>query len=149
MSRTAFRLGRYLAMVTQGRTPPPPSSTPGRFGPAAGGEDGPFPRARWKSPVRGPWLTSVFGLVLLIGIPIEFLTGLLSYAAYNPRLGNDPNPDHGLFGFYLQRSQGAPHRRDCDPPPPPHGAPGRRRLSVRIAPEVENDCTAMDLAIWS
>ena len=51
--------------------------------------------------MRGPWLTSLFGLVLLIGIPIEFLTGLLSYAAYNPRLGNYPNPDHGLFGFYL------------------------------------------------
>ena len=51
--------------------------------------------------MRGPWLTSVFGLVLLIGIPIEFLTGLLSYAAYNPRPGNDPNPGHGLFGFYL------------------------------------------------
>ena len=51
-----------------------------------GGAQGPFARSRWKSPVRGPWLTSVFGLVLLIGIPIEFLTGLLSYAAYNPRL---------------------------------------------------------------
>ena len=59
-------------------------------------------RSRWRSPVRGPWLTSVLGLVLLVGIPIEFVTGLLSYAAYNPRLGtNDPNPSHGLFGFYL------------------------------------------------
>jgi DMSO/TMAO reductase YedYZ molybdopterin-dependent catalytic subunit len=47
-------------------------------------------------------LTSVFGLVLLTGIPIEFITGLISYAAYDPRLkGNDPNPNHGLFGFYL------------------------------------------------
>ena len=51
--------------------------------------------------MRGPWLTSVFGLVLLVGIPVEFITGLLSYAAYDPRLGKDPNPDHGLFGFYL------------------------------------------------
>ena len=51
--------------------------------------------------MRGPWLTSVFGLVLLVGIPVEFVTGLLSYAAYDPRLGNDPNPDHGLFGLYL------------------------------------------------
>jgi DMSO/TMAO reductase YedYZ molybdopterin-dependent catalytic subunit len=59
------------------------------------------PRA-WRSPIRGPWLTSVFGLVLLIGIPVEFVTGLISYAAYNPRLGtNDPNPAHGLFGLYL------------------------------------------------
>jgi DMSO/TMAO reductase YedYZ molybdopterin-dependent catalytic subunit len=56
---------------------------------------------RWRSPIRGPWLTSVLGLVLLIGIPIEFITGLLSYAAYDPKIGNDPNPAHGLFGFYL------------------------------------------------
>jgi DMSO/TMAO reductase YedYZ molybdopterin-dependent catalytic subunit len=52
--------------------------------------------------VRGPWLTSVFGLVLLVGIPVEFVTGIVSYAAYDPKLGqNDPNPDHGLFGLYL------------------------------------------------
>ena len=50
------------------------------------------------------WLTSAAGLVLLIGIPIVFLTGLFSYAAYNPRLGgsgNDPTPHKGLLGFYL------------------------------------------------
>ena len=52
--------------------------------------------------MRGPWLTSIFGVVLLIGIPVEFITGLISYAAYDPRLnGNDPNPNHGLFGLYL------------------------------------------------
>jgi DMSO/TMAO reductase YedYZ molybdopterin-dependent catalytic subunit len=57
---------------------------------------------KWRSPIRGPWLTSVLGVVLLVGIPIEFITGLLSYAAYNPKLGsNDPNPSHGLLGFYL------------------------------------------------
>ncbi|MFB7916747.1 molybdopterin-dependent oxidoreductase [Streptomyces sp. NPDC056061] len=48
-------------------------------------------------------MTSVFGLVLLIGIPLLFLTGALSYAAYNPGLGalNDQTPDKGLLGFYL------------------------------------------------
>jgi DMSO/TMAO reductase YedYZ molybdopterin-dependent catalytic subunit len=66
-----------------------------------GGERGPFSPSRWDSPVRGPWLTSVFGVVLLIGIPVEFVTGLLSYAAYDPRLGNPPNSDKGLFGLYL------------------------------------------------
>jgi DMSO/TMAO reductase YedYZ molybdopterin-dependent catalytic subunit len=40
--------------------------------------------------------------VLLVGIPIEFITGLISYAAYNPRLaGNDTTPTHGILGFYL------------------------------------------------
>jgi DMSO/TMAO reductase YedYZ molybdopterin-dependent catalytic subunit len=42
---------------------------------------------RWRSPLRGPWLTSVLGAVLLIGLPIVILTGLLSYIAYAPRLG--------------------------------------------------------------
>ena len=48
----------------------------------------------WRSPLRGPWLTSVFGLVLLVGLPIVILTGLLSYIAY----GTDPSPGHvGVF----------------------------------------------------
>jgi DMSO/TMAO reductase YedYZ molybdopterin-dependent catalytic subunit len=62
-----------------------------------------LPSGPWRSPLRGPWLTSVFGLVLLVGIPVLFLTGLLSYAAYNPNLSpvNDETPDKGLLGFYL------------------------------------------------
>ncbi|MDQ0955194.1 DMSO/TMAO reductase YedYZ molybdopterin-dependent catalytic subunit [Streptomyces phaeochromogenes] len=57
----------------------------------------------WRSPVRGPWFTSVLGLVLLGGITALFVTGLLSYAAYNPDLApvNDKTPDKGLLGFYL------------------------------------------------
>lgn len=64
---------------------------------------GPFRPGFWRSPIRGPWLTSVLGLVLLAGIGIEFLTGLFSYAAYNPRLGrvNDQTPEKGILGFYL------------------------------------------------
>ncbi len=47
-----------------------------------------FGRSRaWRSPLRGPWLTSVFGLVLLVALPIVIITGLLSYAAYAPRFG--------------------------------------------------------------
>jgi len=42
---------------------------------------------RWRSPLRGPWLTSVLGLVLLITLPIVILTGLLSYIAYGPQFG--------------------------------------------------------------
>ncbi|MDQ4133245.1 MAG: molybdopterin-dependent oxidoreductase [Actinomycetota bacterium] len=64
---------------------------------------GPFRPGFWRSPLRGPWLTSVFGLVLLVGVPVMFLTGLLSYAAYNPDLGppNDMTPGKGILGFYL------------------------------------------------
>jgi len=64
---------------------------------------GPFRRSFWRSPIRGPWLTSAFGLVLLGGISVMFVTGLLSYAAYNPDLSplNDTTPGKGLLGFYL------------------------------------------------
>ncbi|MFE2916512.1 molybdopterin-dependent oxidoreductase [Kitasatospora indigofera] len=64
---------------------------------------GPFQLAFWRSPIRGPWLTAVLGLVLLAGISVLFVTGLLSYAAYNPRLGavNDQTPGKGILGFYL------------------------------------------------
>ncbi|MGW2485772.1 molybdopterin-dependent oxidoreductase [Streptomyces sp. NPDC001606] len=57
----------------------------------------------WRSPLRGTWFTSVLGLVLLAGITVLFLTGLVSYAAYNPDLSpvNDTTPDKGLLGFYL------------------------------------------------
>ncbi len=40
---------------------------------------------RWRSPLRGLWLTSVFGSVLLATLPIVILTGLLSYIAYGPQ----------------------------------------------------------------
>ena len=64
---------------------------------------GPFRRSFWRSPIRGPWLTSVLGLILLAGIVVMFVTGLLSYAAYNPDLSgiNDQTPGKGWLGFYL------------------------------------------------
>jgi DMSO/TMAO reductase YedYZ molybdopterin-dependent catalytic subunit len=42
---------------------------------------------QFRSPLRGPWLTSVFGLVLLVALPIVIITGLLSYSAYAPQFG--------------------------------------------------------------
>lgn len=63
---------------------------------------GPFRREVWRSPVRGPWLTSVLGAALLVGIPVVAVTGLLSYAAYEPRLGdNNLIGDPGLLDFYV------------------------------------------------
>jgi DMSO/TMAO reductase YedYZ molybdopterin-dependent catalytic subunit len=58
----------------------------------------PPPRlARFRSPLRGPWLTSVLGLVLLVALPIVILTGLLSYIAYAPQFGQAIPGDVGLL----------------------------------------------------
>ncbi|MGH3870397.1 MAG: molybdopterin-dependent oxidoreductase [Pseudonocardiaceae bacterium] len=64
---------------------------------------GPFRAGFWRSPLRGRWLTAVLGAALLPGITLMFLTGLASYAAYNPNLapGNDTTPDKGLLGSWL------------------------------------------------
>jgi DMSO/TMAO reductase YedYZ molybdopterin-dependent catalytic subunit len=52
----------------------------------------------WRSPIRGPWLTSVFAVVLLAGLPVVILTGLLSYLAYQPQYAGNAFPAdvHGL-----------------------------------------------------
>lgn len=44
-------------------------------------------RGRFRSPLRGPWLTSIFGAALLVSLPIVIITGLLSYSAYGPQFG--------------------------------------------------------------
>ncbi|MDL2081255.1 molybdopterin-dependent oxidoreductase [Streptomyces sp. GXMU-J15] len=74
-------------------------------------ERSPFSPGFWRSPLRGPWLTSVLGMVLLGGITVLFVTGLLSYAAYNPDLApvNDKTPDKGILGFYLFSWPTDPH----------------------------------------
>jgi DMSO/TMAO reductase YedYZ molybdopterin-dependent catalytic subunit len=59
------------------------------------------PLPRWRSPLRGPWLTSVLGLVLLAGLPIVIVTGLLSYLAYGPALGQAIPPDVGVLRLPL------------------------------------------------
>lgn len=71
----------------------------------------PFAPSFWRSPLRGPWLTSVLGVVLLGGITLLFVTGLLSYAAYNPNLSpvNDKTPGKGILGFYLFSWPTDPH----------------------------------------
>ncbi|HWF51643.1 MAG TPA: molybdopterin-dependent oxidoreductase [Solirubrobacteraceae bacterium] len=63
---------------------------------------GPFRAGFWRSPLRGPWLTAVLGLVLLIGLPIVIITGLLSNDAYQPGLfGNALGRKLGPLDFYL------------------------------------------------
>jgi DMSO/TMAO reductase YedYZ molybdopterin-dependent catalytic subunit len=65
------------------RNPPPGVQRLGRFLP------------QFRSPLRGPWLTSVFGLVLLVTLPIVTITGLLSYIAYAPQFGQAIPADVG------------------------------------------------------
>jgi len=87
MDRAVAALDRPVGLLRQAITRPPP---------------GPFRPGAWRSPLRGRWLTSLLGLVLLIGLPVMVLTGLLSYAAYNPRLlGNDQTPGAPLLKFFL------------------------------------------------
>ncbi|MGB8994928.1 MAG: molybdopterin-dependent oxidoreductase [Pseudonocardiaceae bacterium] len=64
---------------------------------------GPFRAGFWRSPLRGPWFTAILSVALLPGITLLFLTGLASYAAYDPNLapGNDTTPDKGLLGSWL------------------------------------------------
>ncbi|OMC55905.1 hypothetical protein A5747_10445 [Mycobacterium sp. IS-836] len=57
--------------------------------------NGPRLPPRFRSPLRGPWLTSVFGLVLLVTLPIVIVTGLLSYIAYAPQFGQAIPADVG------------------------------------------------------
>ncbi|WP_307787708.1 molybdopterin-dependent oxidoreductase [Mycolicibacterium sp. S2-37] len=52
-------------------------------------------KPRWRSPIRGLWLTSVLGSVLLITLPIVAVTGLLSYIAYGPQFGQAIPADVG------------------------------------------------------
>ena len=55
------------------------------------------PLPRFRSPLRGPWLTSMFGVVLLAALPVVIVTGLLSYVAYGPQFGQAIPGDVGLL----------------------------------------------------
>jgi len=64
---------------------------------------GPFRPGFWRSPLRGPWLTSVLGSLLLPLLLIVGATGFLSHTAYQPDLGHnailDPTHDFQPFIF--------------------------------------------------
>ncbi len=62
---------------------------------------GPFRREFWRSPLRGPWLTSVLGSALLPLIVICAVTGFLSHVAYYPDLGGNSVVGRGGIGFDL------------------------------------------------
>jgi DMSO/TMAO reductase YedYZ molybdopterin-dependent catalytic subunit len=63
---------------------------------------GPFRSEFWKSPVRGAWLTSILGSILLVLVTLVALTGFLSHAAYQPDLGRNAlvDPDVPFTTFF-------------------------------------------------
>lgn len=65
-----------------------------------GRSQGPL-HGRFTSPLRGPWLTSVFGLVLLVALPVVIVTGLLSYIAYGPQFAQAIPADVGWLRLPL------------------------------------------------
>jgi DMSO/TMAO reductase YedYZ molybdopterin-dependent catalytic subunit len=62
---------------------------------------GPTRPSFWKSPLRGPWLTSILGSALLPLILICAVTGFLSQAAYNPNLGHNSLLPGGGIGVSI------------------------------------------------
>ena len=60
---------------------------------------GPARAGFWKSPLRGPWLSSFLGSALLPLIVICALTGFLSQLAYSPDLGDNNILPAGGLGF--------------------------------------------------
>jgi len=61
--------------------------------------DTPFEREFWSSPLRGPWLTTVLGSILLPLVLIAALTGFLSHAAYDPNLGRTDATNAYFFNW--------------------------------------------------
>lgn len=49
----------------------------------------PFRAEFWRSPIRGPWLTSLLGTLLIPGITVIALTGFIDHWAHYPELGGD------------------------------------------------------------
>jgi DMSO/TMAO reductase YedYZ molybdopterin-dependent catalytic subunit len=62
---------------------------------------GPFRREFWRSPLRGPWLTSFLGAALLPLIAICTITGFLSHLAYFPDLGENSVTGPGSIDLFI------------------------------------------------
>jgi DMSO/TMAO reductase YedYZ molybdopterin-dependent catalytic subunit len=72
---------------------------------------GPFRPGFWRSPLRGPWLTSLLGSILLVLIAVVAVTGLISHSSYQPDLVAGYNatvPPGGDIGPLISLPSGAP-----------------------------------------
>jgi DMSO/TMAO reductase YedYZ molybdopterin-dependent catalytic subunit len=70
---------------------------------------GPFRPGFWRSPLRGTWLTSILGSMLLGLVVIVALTGLISHGQYQPSLGhNATSPPGGDIGPLITLPESSP-----------------------------------------
>lgn len=56
---------------------------------------GPFRAEFWRSPLRGPWLTSFLGTVLIPAIAVMALTGFIDHWAHYPELAGNATVNPG------------------------------------------------------
>ena len=74
---------------------------------------GPFRPGFFRSPLRGPWLTSALGSILLVLITIVATTGFLSHAAYMPDLRGQRDRPGRPRPAVRPSSTGRPARPGC------------------------------------
>jgi hypothetical protein len=63
---------------------------------------GPFQSGFWRSPLRGPWLSSFLGALLGVLVAVVAVTGLISQSSYQRQLvHNSPFGSSGVIGPLL------------------------------------------------
>jgi hypothetical protein len=62
---------------------------------------GPFRADFWRSPLRGPWLSSLLGSAMLPLFLLCMFTGFLSHAAYDPDLGHNAVSSGGIVPYFF------------------------------------------------
>ncbi len=72
--------------MSSNRTQPPP---------------GPFRAEFWRSPLRGPWLSSLLGSAMLPLFVLCMTTGYLSHAAYDPLIGHNSVNPGGIVPYFF------------------------------------------------
>lgn len=62
---------------------------------------GPFRAEFWRSPLRGPWLSSLLGSAMLPLFLLCMITGYFSHAAYDPKLGHNSVSSGGIVPYFF------------------------------------------------
>jgi hypothetical protein len=62
---------------------------------------GPFRAEFWRSPLRGPWLSSLLGSAMLPLFLLCMVTGYLSHAAYDPGIGHNSVSPGGIVPYFF------------------------------------------------